>query len=116
MNAEALGIDLERITDKQRETLGIGLRVGSAFKVEATGEILSIFFDFTKLVGGRYFPISFDQIIPEFGATANDLVETGKLTEIDLSDYLDIPYPLKLSASPGAVYEDLPVSQIDYNH
>lgn len=110
-NAEAFGIDIATLSEDALTTLGVGLDIGSVLKVRSTGEILNVFFDYTKLVGGHYLPIAFSEIIPGMRASANDLIESGDLIECSVESLLNIEYPLKFSFDPGADYDQLPAAK-----
>lgn len=111
-NAEYLGLNLCELTHEERAMLGISLECGSVCRDTETGEIWHIFFDARKLVPGKYAGIRFDQEVPGYGASANELLRNGRFESVDISDILKFPYPLKFSFEPDAVYEDLPESEI----
>lgn len=111
-NAAALGIDLSKLDDDDVRSLGISLDVGHVCKDIKTGEIWSVFQDATSLVGGRYFAGNYAQVIPELGASASDLMASGRFKSVDIKEIVDLKYPLKFSFNPKAAYEDLPASEI----
>ncbi len=111
-NAEALGLDLSKYDNDAMRGLGISMDVGHICKDTETGEIWSVFQDATPLVGGKYFAGNYAQVIPELGASANDLMASGRFRSVDIKEVISLPYPLKFSFNPKAVYEDMPASEI----
>jgi hypothetical protein len=111
-NAEALGIDLSNLDSEEVRCLGISLDVGRVCKDTVTGEFWSVFQDAVPLVGGRFFAGKYDEVIPEYGMSANDLRESGRFKTVDIKEVVNLKYPLKFSFTSDAVYEDWPASKI----
>lgn len=109
-NAEALNLPTN-ISDSEKRNLGVGMDVGTVCKDVETGEIWSIFHDYTPITGGKAFIYSYAAPIPEYGKSANDLLGEGRFQAIPVNVLVDIPFPLKFSFSKRAVYEDHPASE-----
>lgn len=120
-NAEHLGLNLDGLDSEQAYMAGVHLAVGSFCKDIATGEYWVYERNkscFELLVSGvepgavvNSF-VNWGHKIPRYGASANELVEAGDFKQIDVSEMLEIKYPIKLSFNPEAKYEDLPASEI----
>lgn len=113
-NAHLLnGIDLDALTEEEINLLGIGLDVGNVYRDTQTQAFWHVFHDCRTLVPGNYFAGRFDEVIPELGLSANDLLESGRFERCDICDVLKERgdfYPLKFSFDPNARYEALPAS------
>lgn len=92
--------------------LGIALECGSVLIDPKTGSVWSIFSDHRAIVGGSHFRGRWDEEMPDYGATPNDLVESGRLVDTPVADLYEVKFPLKFSFNPNARYEDLPASDV----
>lgn len=92
-------------------SLGIALECGSVLIDPKTGGIWSIFSDHRAIVGGSYFRGRWDEEMPGYGATPNDLVKSGRLVDTPVADLCEVKFPLKFSFNRYARYEDLPASK-----
>lgn len=110
-NAQHLGINLAGMDPEKQLSLGVALGCGTVCRDTKTGDYWHVFFDFRMLVPGK-FASKWDEIIPELGASANELVDSGRFQECDIADVVECPYPLKFSFDRNAVYEDLPASEM----
>lgn len=110
-NAKSFGYDASKLTKEEFRLIGIGLAVGSVCQDTETGEFWHIFSDYRTLVPGHYVAKRFDEPIPKLGDSANNLLKSGRLVSRDISDVVEVPYPLKFSFDKNAVYEDLPASE-----
>lgn len=120
-NAEHLGLNLDGLDSEQVYMAGVHLAVGSFCKDIATGEYWVYERDKScfELLVSSVEPdavintfANWGSKIPRYGVSANELVEAGKLHNADVSEMLEIKYPIKLSFNPEAKYEDLPASEI----
>ncbi|WP_166256017.1 hypothetical protein [Marinobacter salicampi] len=110
-NAEALGYDTSKLSEQETFLLGVSLDCGHVCEDTQTGEFWHIFSDARSLVPGHFVAKRFDEVIPELGDSANNLMESGRLVHRDIADVVGVPYPLKFSFDKNAVYEDLPASE-----
>lgn len=119
-NAEHLGLNLDSISSEQAYMAGAHLAEGTLCKDIATGE----YWVYAPQKGCFQFLVSevepeavintfvnWGHKIPEYGTSANDLVKTGAFKRIDVSEILEIKYPIKLSFNFEAKYEDYPASE-----
>lgn len=109
MNVGPLGLDIPE-TDGDFLSLGISLGVGVVLRDTVTGEYWRIFHTGPRVIKCWTFAGTYADIIPEFGKTANDLVEEGRMEMVPIADAVGLPFPLKFSFDPNAVYEDFPES------
>tara|TARA_B110000211_G_C14081963_1_gene555008 strand:+ start:745 stop:1293 length:549 start_codon:yes stop_codon:yes gene_type:complete len=110
-NADHLGIALSDLNEVQRWNLGVSLECGTVCRDTKTGEYWHVFHDNRKLVPGKFANMTWDKKIPELGASANELLESGRFENCEISDVIELRYPLKFSFNKNAVYEDLPRSE-----
>jgi hypothetical protein len=110
-NAKALGYDTSKLSEQDVFLLGVSLDCGHVCEDTQTGEFWHIFSDARTLIPGHFAALRYDEVIPELGDSANNLLESGRLVSRDISDVVEVPYPLKFSFDKNAVYEDLPASE-----
>lgn len=107
-------IDLDTASEAEIHMIGIGMDVGNVYRDTQTQTLWHVFHDSRALVPGKHFAGRFDEVIPELGQSANDLIENGRLERLDIKDVLMERgefYPLKFSFDPNARYEALPASE-----
>jgi len=110
-NAEVLGVSLNSLTTEQIRGMGISLDCGTFCVDTETGENWIIYHaDGRALIRANYFAGMYSDMIPQFGSTANELIQSGRFVKRNIRDVCTITYPLKFSFDPEAVYEDLPAS------
>jgi len=109
MNAGPLGVD---VPGNPRDVfmLGVKLAHGRVLRDTATGSYWHIFDDGSLVVEGQFFAGTYADIIPEFGKSANDLVEEGRMERHSVGDIVGVPYPLKFSFDAATIYENFPAS------
>jgi hypothetical protein len=91
-------------------SIGLGIDVGVVLIDPKTGDRWSVYEDWREIVGGFYFSGRWNEVFPAFGASPNDLVESGRLVETRISALLPDLRPLKFSFRASAKYDDLPAS------
>lgn len=103
---------IDALSDDEIRCVGLNLDCGTHLFVDKrTNERVSIFHPVPAVFSARFFPVRFDEPLDAYaGATANELIEQGRLEPTTL---VDVRYPLKFSFREGAVYEDLTASKSD---
>lgn len=109
-NEDAIGIDACRFDRDECIGVGYSLLGGEVFRDTTTGDIWHIKSDNRHLVPGHFVDCSLHEVIPALGDSAVNLYKAGKLEVLPISQYLNLPHPLKFSFNPEAKYEDLPAS------
>lgn len=110
-NATALGLDIKGLSDEALYLMGVSLGVGDCYKDTETGEIWHIFHDARNIIPGRYFAGRYDQVMPSLNGTPNELINSGRLERLPISEAVNLPYPLKFSFDPAANYAALPAAE-----
>lgn len=103
---------------------GVSMDVGFACYDTQSNEIHTVFHELSprlaKLVASQtglpihHHRVSYATPLPGHdGKTANDLISAGVWEQRSVRSLLggDLPYPLKFSFNPSAIYEDLPASE-----
>ncbi len=115
MNKSELGIT-EPMSEQWLVTLGISLDVGSVVKRVADGALFSVFMRQLAVPTATHLPIQYSVPCDEFGGlSVNAALEQGLAERIEVSEQITVPYPLKFSFNPDAIYEDFgPSSLCEY--
>lgn len=111
MNAKQYGVSIKGYDDEQLASLGQAISYCTVCRDVHSGDIWHVWADYRNLVPGKYFKGNWGAIIPEFGQSANQLIESGRWVEIELNQINPPKYPIKLSHNREAVYADLPESE-----
>lgn len=106
-NAEHLGIDIAGLTHEEKRNVGIGLAVGQVLIDANSGDVWHVFHDQSNIVDGSFFEGTYSDVIPQLGDSMSNLLESGAFKRKDISEIVEIRYPIKLSFSSKVVYEDL---------
>lgn len=111
LSPELLKAYLDDSPRNELRVLGIGLEMGRYFYCPETGDNWVVFHvGYAWLLpNAKAHYGTYEEIIEGFGASANDLIKTGRFVEKRFSD--SVRYPLKFSFNPKAKYEDLPASE-----
>lgn len=88
--------------------IGIGLDVGKLYLDRETGIKWTIFHPW--MVGVNHWDGTYEDVIPGFDKTPNELIAEGRFQPQWVRDVQGLPYPLKFSFNPKAVYDELPES------
>lgn len=110
MNAERLGIDLDSLSDEEKDTIGIALDVGSLLRDKETDQLWSIFHLFDDALGDLPVNYTYSERIPLLGKSANELIEEGRFERVSIQDIVPDLLTVKLSHNADAIYENLPTS------
>lgn len=114
VNAEKLNLDLDSLSDDELRDVGIAIDCGQVLKDVQTGKFWLIFHPFEHAMGDvevNFFKGTYSEVIPELGASANDLTASGRLVEVPIYELNPNLYSIKISHNPNAVYEELPPSK-----
>ncbi|MCO4319975.1 hypothetical protein [Aliidiomarina quisquiliarum] len=113
-NAEKLNLDLDALSDDDLFHIGIGIDCGYVKKDRKTDEYWVIFHRHEQAMGSvdvNVFRGTYSDVIPELGASANELVESGRFISVPIAEVTPDLFSIKLSHNPDAIYEDLPASK-----
>lgn len=116
-----MNLPADRVRHFNEETLrsiGIEIGVGSVLRHKETGQVLSVFHDARPLLesfglSAYHFGGAYDVPIPAFEKSANQLQADGLVERVQISQLVEIRYPLKFSFDRDAKYEDLPPAKND---
>lgn len=121
-NAGHLGVSLDGLNERTKFCLGIELLEGHLYLDTVTGEYWAddmIVVDAEGL--GETLssilktPITFydnEEHIPEFEAGVSDLVKAGRFKFTQISNLIEIRYPIKISLNADAKYEEYSGSKV----
>jgi hypothetical protein len=102
---------LKHLNEDEIRIAGIGLSMGKYYIHKESGDKWSIFHGYENLVEGcKEFSGSFGTIMPAYGKTPNDMIESGEMVEVSISETM-LNYPLKFSFNKDADYASLPASK-----
>lgn len=111
-NAPALGMDLSGLTHDELCDIGVTLSVGDVLIHAETGDLYWIWVN-KKLesLGGTLLPGNYATQQLNLGGSVNDLIKRGILIQRPVAEHFSLPYPIKISKNPEAVYEGLPAAK-----
>ena len=112
INAPALGLDLSDLSDEELHSIGVTLAMGDVMIHAETGDLYWIWVHkIFESLGGTLLPGNYATQQLGLGGSVNDLLERGELIARPVAEHFSLPYPIKISRSPEAVYEDLPAAK-----
>lgn len=122
-NAEHLGLNLEGVDSQAKMWLGCDFHDGFILRDTVTGdywleELTTMLMDgvsmtglFTQAIGADFNIFDVEEELPGHDKTAEELILSGRLKSICLSEIVKLKYQIKLSFNSGAKYEDYPASE-----
>jgi hypothetical protein len=103
--------DTSELTDEEKRTIAIYMDGGDLCQDPETGQIYHVDADLSCIVPGKVIRYYFDEV-PGFGKTVRELLDSGRFTQVPVSRFFQIKYPLKFSFDPEANYERLPAAEV----
>jgi hypothetical protein len=105
--------DISELEFEDKRTLAIYMSSDSNSSIcrdMATGALYHVFEDLSPIVPAALLE-SYSSKVPGTGKTVNELLDSGRLTRVPMTEFIQIQYPLKFSFNPNACYERLAAAE-----
>ena len=107
-------LDLKAFSEEEIRFVGIALDCGNVMFDRKTKKLWSIFHDNRAALNHLdvdFFEGRYSDVIPEIGASANDLQDSGRFYLVPVRMLARAPFSIKLSFNKDADYDSLPRSE-----